>query len=412
MLARRAPVYAAFGAIGLLTGIASAQPSLVAIGAAFVVPLVWTLAAPAPSLPGSRVELSTARALEGDAVELRVTLDAGRPAPWVDVELETPERVLLSGERRLVVALAAGEQRTLDYALDCPRWGVFELGELELRSAGNLGMRVLVEARAAELALRVYPRLAELRRLVRPARTRPASGARTARSSGEGIEFSELRPLAPGERARRVNWRASAARGTLLVSDRHPEQSSEIVVFLDSLGGATDATGSTLDHSVRVAATLVAGYLRRRDRVGLLRFGGDLEWVLPGSSARQLYRIVDALLQSEAARLYRWRDTSLIPRRVLPPQSLIVALSPLTDWRVRRALLDLRRRGFDLAVVEVDPTGFALAERERYGDLAWRTWLLDRDRARSRFAAAGIPIARWRPGEAIAAAIEELEARR
>jgi len=129
----------------------------------------------------------------------------------------------------------------------------------------------------------------------------------------------------------------------------------------------------------------------------------------PGSTPRQLYRLVDAVLESEAGRTYRWRDTSLIPRRVLPPQSLVVALSPLVDWYVTRALLNLRRRGFDLAIIEVDPVGFAVAERERQGELAWRTWLLERDVTRSRLAGAGVSITRWRPDEPIAAAIEHLE---
>ena len=77
-----------------------------------------------------------------------------------------------------------------------------------------------------------------------------------------------------------------------------------------------------------------------------------------------------------------------------------------------RALLNLRRRGFDLAIIEVDPIGFAVDDRERHGELAWRTWLLERDMTRRRLAAAGVSITRWRPNEPIAAAIENLEKRR
>ena len=54
-----------------------------------------------------------------------------------------------------------------------------------------------------------------------------------------------------------------------------------------------------------------------------------------------------------------------------------------------RALLDLRRRGFDLAVIEVDPVALAAASRARYGDDAWRMWLLARDATRARFRRAG-----------------------
>jgi hypothetical protein len=130
--------------------------------------------------------------------------------------------------------------------------------------------------------------------------------------------------------------------------------------------------------------------------------------VLPAGGARQQYRIVDAVLASESSRFYRWRDPRLIPPRVLPPQSLVVALTPLLDWRVIRALLDLRGRGFDLAVIEVDPVGLAAESRSRYGDDAWRAWLLARDATRARFLRAGCRVARWDREAPLTAVVEEL----
>jgi uncharacterized protein (DUF58 family) len=251
-----------------------------------------------------------------------------------------------------------------------------------------------------------------LRRLVQPLATRLASGSRPAAAAGEGIEFSEIREFRPGERVRRINWRASARRGELLVSDRLPERSSEVVLFLDSLTEAATEEESTLDLAVRAVASLVGAHLRGRDRVGLLNFGGELEWVLPSAGARQHYRIVDAVLSSESARLFRWRDPRLIPRRVLPPQSLIVALTPLLDWRVNRALLNLRARGYDLALIEVDPLGFAEHARATYGERAWRVWLLERERLRYQFRRAGVPVTRWSADAPFAAAVEELASTR
>ena len=210
----------------------------------------------------------------------------------------------------------------------------------------------------------------------------------------------------------RVFWRASAVRGRLLVNDRLPERSSDVVIFLDALGAATTSAASTLDHAVRAAASLSEAYLRRRDRVGLLRFGGDLEWIVPGSGLRQQYRIADAVLESEVARTHRWRDTSVIPRRILPPQSLIVALTPRLDWRVTRALLHLRRRGYQVSIVEIDPLPYLADAEAAAGPIAWRTWLLERDAVRTRLAGAGIALASWGPDEPIAAPVEALAAAR
>jgi uncharacterized protein (DUF58 family) len=101
---------------------------------------------------------------------------------------------------------------------------------------------------------------------------------------------------------------------------------------------------------VRATATLAARYLERRDRVGLVSFGGVLRWLTPGMGTTQQYRIVDALLESEIVFNYAWKDVSVIPSRVLPPQALVVAVTPLLDDRAIEALADLRSRRYDLAI--------------------------------------------------------------
>jgi len=401
--------YTALGALGLLVGLAVSEPAAVAFGAAFLLPVVYGLAAPRPALPELEIALSHERVLEGDAVEVRLELTAQSAVDWLELEFRVPARArLLEGEQLLVLGLETGEARTLRYRVHYPRWGVYPVGSLRLRGAHRLFTVTSSAERDPARLVRVYPQLTRLRRLVKPLATRPASGSRPAAASGEGIEFAELRDFRAGERVRRVNWRASARRGRLLVSDRLPERSSDVVLFLDSLTEAATEEESTLDSAVRAVATLAGEYLRQRDRVGLLSFGGELEWVLPSAGARQHYRIIDAVLSSESARLFRWRDPSLIPRRVLPPQSLIVALTPLLDWRVNRALLDLRARGYDVALIEVDPLRFAERERASHGEQAWRVWLLERELIRSRFLRAGVPVSRWNGDEPLAAAVEEL----
>ena len=405
--------FTALGALGLIVGLAASEPAAVAIGAAFLLPVVYGLAAPRPVLPTSKIELSHDRLLEGDAVALRLELAARTPLDWLELHLRVPgQSRLLEGAERLVLGLRAGEVRTLSYRLECPRWGLYPVGAMQLDGMRRLCLIRVTETRDAARPLRVYPRIERLRRLLEPLVTRLASGSRPAAARGEGIEFAEIREFRSGERVRRINWRASARHGQLLVSDRLPERSSEVVIFLDSLTEAASDQQSTLDDAVRAVASLAAEYLHRRDRVGLLNFSGELEWVLPSTGARQLYRIVDAVLSSESARLYRWRDPRFIPRRVLPPQSLIVALTPLLDWRVNQALLDLRARGFEVALIEVDPLPFAEHGRAVYGDQAWRVWLLERELIRNRFVRAGVLVARWNAGTPLAPVVEELTSKR
>ena len=99
--------------------------------------------------------------------------------------------------------------------------------------------------------------------------------------------------------------------------------------------------------------------------MGVVSFGGVLNWLTVTSGTTQLYRIVDSLLDAEIVLSYAWKDLDVIPPRTLPPRALVIALSPLLDERAVGALIDLRARGFDLAVVELSPFPFVPKERPR-----------------------------------------------
>ena len=236
---------------------------------------------------------------------------------------------------------------------------------MRVRSAfGLLSSTTQVDAR---LPLRAYPRREQLRRLVQAHDTTPFSGSQVSRAKGEGIEFADIRPFAPGDRVRRVNWRASARRERMYVNESHPERASDVILFLDSFAEARGSSEGTLDEAVRAASSLADAYLERRNRVGLVSFGGTLRWLPPAMGMRQQYRIVDALIETELVRSYSSTSVDVIPRRVLPPQALVIALTPLLDQRTIGALLDLRARGFDLAVVDVSPVPYA-ADLPHTGD--------------------------------------------
>jgi uncharacterized protein (DUF58 family) len=405
--------YVGLAALALLAALATRRPELAVVAVPFALTAaLGLLLARRPSID-AEVELDVERALEEDELDVRVTLRAAVGAERVEVLLQLPrELVVVEGDNPLQLRLADGEQRELTFRVRCARWGAFRVGRVYLRAHDWFGLfrrEIVLDRRQP---LKVYPSEEHLRDLLRPTDTQVFSGNHVARQKGEGIEFADLRQFVPGDRIRHVNWRASARRGELWVNEHHAERNADVVILLDSFAEARRGDRSTLDPALRAAGTLAARYLRQKDRVGFVTFGGILNWLLPTTGAVQLYRIVDAMLDTQIVLSYAWRDIRTVPRRTLPPQALVLALTPLLDERSETALLDLRGRGFDLVVIEISPVSLLPESQGELGELADRLWRLRRDAMRGRFERAGIPVAVWGDETSLAAAVEEVSSYR
>jgi uncharacterized protein (DUF58 family) len=405
--------YAGLAALGLLAALATRRPELVAVAAPFAV--VATVGLLLVQRPDIAVEITVARdrVLEGDELDVDVGLEARVGAEVVEVLLELPhELTVRSGDNPRVLHLADAERRELTLRVGCDRWGAFRLGRVYLRTADLFGLITHETVVDRRLPLRVYPTEEQILTLLRPADTQVFSGNHVARQKAEGIEFADLRPFVAGDRVRHVNWRASARRGELWVNEFHAERNADVIIFVDSFAEARRGDRSTLDPALRAAASLAARYLRQKDRVGFVTFGGMLNWLLPATGTAQLYRIIDAMLDTQIVLNYAWQDIEVVPRRTLPPHALVLALTPLLDDRAAHALLDLRGRGFDLVVVEISPLPFVSPPRGDVQEVGHRLWRLRRDALRGRFERAGIPVAVWGDHSSLAGVLEEVSAYR
>jgi len=398
---RKLQLYVAAAAVGAVAGLALGLPQLVAIAAPFAVYVAVGLVLTRKPQLTIEVTVARRRALEDEPVLVCLTVMAGSAVDGLALELALGAGVDVAGAplswpRRL----AAGGLCEIDLGLRASRWGAYDLGSLRARATDRFG---LIRYELSEVTLgrlRALPSRETLRLLLAPLELQATTGSRTARDRGEGIEFAENRPFVSGDRLRRINWRLTARRATPYVSERHPERNADVILFLDTFAEAAGTGGGgTLALAVRAATSLAAAYLARKDRVGAVGFGGTLIGVRARLGLEQLYRIIDALLGSEVVFSYAQKDVSFVPRRMLPPKALIIGISPLLDDRYINALLDLRARGFDLAVIEVSPEPFAQAGAGRSGELAYRLWLLQREAVRTRLRELGAPVARWRDDE-------------
>ncbi|HZD00469.1 MAG TPA: DUF58 domain-containing protein [Actinomycetes bacterium] len=417
--------YTGLAATALLAGLALGRPELVALGAPLALLVVVGLAMAREPELRLEVAVDRERVVSGDEATMTITVRSAAALPRLELLPVVPERLATPGQPKArSLKLAAAAPRTVRVDLRCRRWGAYLLGTVHLRAHDPLRLLAWEGRVDGHARLIVYPEPHALRALVHPFETQVFAGNQVSHQRGDGIEFADVRPFLPGDRARSINWRATARRGVPWVNERHPERNTDVVLFLDSFVDLGGDGPSTLDRAVGAAASLASAYLARRDRVGLVSFGGIVRWLQPGTGQAALYRLLDTLMETQILATVGWRGIRQLPSRTLPPKALIVALTPLVDERAVTALFDLLARGYDLAVVDVSPLlgppGPAgqhagrsrphARRRDQMAPLAERLWALKREALRHRYMQLGAAVVEWRAAAELEQVLYEVEA--
>jgi uncharacterized protein (DUF58 family) len=409
----RLVAYGTLTVLGLFAAIVTGRAELAALAAPFALIFAAGLVLAETPAVTATLRLDADRVLEGDAVTVALSVASDVPLARVevvvpvsgDVTIEEPDGggLAWSGSSRMLVAGVTGRLRAAT-------WGLVRVGPVWVRAHAPLGLVRWEGALAGVVAVRVLPGVATLRTLIRPSEPRAVAGSHVARVRGDGLEFAEVRPYTPGDRLRAVNWAVSARRDGLWVNQRHPERSADLVVLVDTFSDDREGTAPALVRAVRAAWLLATAHLGAHDRVGVVTFGGYPAWLTPGGGERAMLALCDRLLATRAAWTEAQRSVRFLPARVIPSGALVIGLTPLHDLRMVVALADLRRRGLEVAAVEIDVFDEVSSTARDRGlpPAVLRLWRLELERRRSALASVGVPVVAWRADDDAALALDAL----
>ncbi|MGI9615041.1 MAG: DUF58 domain-containing protein, partial [Acidimicrobiales bacterium] len=348
----RFSVLMAGGVGALLLAVISGRP-LVAVVAAVPV-LITVSSAMLYRRPELRITLDhPARTVEGDVIDLVVTVESTAWVPWLQVGIELPPDLEpVQGIRHAVVSVRAGGRAAVRIPVTAARWGVATPGRIAAIARGPFGLFVSSTTMRPRSAVRIHPRDGNRRSAVVPKRLRARVGAHPSRRHGEGSDFAEVRPFRVGDSLRSLNWRVSARRGERWVTVRHPDQSGDLVFLLDNFRDIGPEENRLVQRVVRAAMSLAESNLNVHDRVGLLDVGLTVRWYRPNQGRLQRARLLDALLESQANPGLSDLRLDDLPLHELTPGAMVVVLTGLTDPDMSLLPLQLKSRGLEVAVLE------------------------------------------------------------
>ncbi|MFP3896338.1 MAG: DUF58 domain-containing protein [Anaerolineales bacterium] len=306
---------------------------------------------------------------------------------------------LQDGDTELFTSLSPGETIALEYTVRGKR-GAIDFQDVRVRASDHLDLLSRDATLSTSGHITILPEIPRLRRvMIRPLRTLSYVGPVPARRGGSGVEFFGVRDYQPGDSLRWINWRASARHIPDLFSNEFErERITDVGLILDARErtNVQSEERHLFEYAVRATASLADTFLNDGNRVGLLVYGGFLDWTFPGYGKVQRERILRTLARAETGESMVFENLDYIPTRRFPARSQIVMISPLCRDDLQ-PLIRLCARGYEVLVVSPDPVTFeadALPPR-RPISLATRIARLERALLLHKIRRAGIRTVDW-----------------
>jgi uncharacterized protein (DUF58 family) len=149
------------------------------------------------------------------------------------------------------------------------------------------------------------------------------------------MAFSEVRPYAPGDDIRHIDWNVSARHQNLFVKQFVEERELTVVLCVDMSGSGELGTQGKVKRRLlaEVGALVAFSAIKNNDRVGLLLFTDEIELYLPPRKGRKhVLRVIREIVEAEP----RGRKTSIASAlaflsRVQKRRAVVFVLSDFID---------------------------------------------------------------------------------
>ncbi|MEW8979068.1 MAG: DUF58 domain-containing protein [Symbiobacterium sp.] len=281
------------------------------------------------------------------AAALRLENWSWLPVPWLEVDDETPPRLMASDRPRMGTALPPRSRRQATVQFTARRRGRCPVGPIRVRTGDPLGLFVREIQVRSEAPVTIYPRVHPLDDLslllalpFGPVRTRD-------RAFEDPSDHAEIRRYVPGDNPRHIHWPTTARTGTLMTRQYGLSATTQLVLFLDlhrsvHVDGTASGGAETAETAVEIAASLAALALRRKMEAGLFCVGQERFAVSPGGSDRTFREIMEVLAQVEAVGNVPVDQLVEAEAAHLAHRATVVVITPRLNQRLAHLLLRLR----------------------------------------------------------------------
>lgn len=287
---------------------------------------------------------------------------SGLPKPWLEIYNPTDLPVPLPGR---AIGLRSWAQRSWIAVVPLTRRGTFRIEPMVVQTGDPFGFFEAAATVGRPTVVTVFPRVIPLPRWRLPSANIEGSHSAPERTMQTTPLATTVRPYAPGDSFNRIHWRSTARLGDIQVKEFDLEQTADLWLYVDLEADVQGGEGdiSTVEESLRVAASIAHDALAENRAVGLTTSGHRVVNIPADRGARQRQKIMQLLAAVDGDGRTPIGEVLLMGLPKLRRGMTALVITPSRDRHWIRALVPLRSRGITSVVVALDSASYEFPGR-------------------------------------------------
>ena len=320
------------------------------------------------------------RAFLGDKITVTLRLDnlSRLPIPWLVITETFPVTLASPPILREVITLGGRASHTIRYTLLARRRGYYRIGPLTLKTGDLLGLLGELNSRYEAAYLIVYPKVVPITQLSLPTHSPQVILPTPLPLFQDPARLIGVRDYVSGDNPRHIHWTATAATGQLLVKQFQPAIARDNAIFLNLSRPDYAERGypePAIELAITVAASLANHMIASEGLpVGLFTKAMDplteapQQFKLPPRKGRsQLMQILEVLARVQVAEHNTYFLESTREDAIhLSWGTTIIIITSLPSEELYQTVLFLKRSGFQVVLVVVNPPRKRLETKEEF----------------------------------------------
>ena len=293
-------------------------------------------------------------------VTLMVKNKGWLPAVWVRLHENLPVNLSIPNFYRQAISLSPKENLKLQYKIKGWKRGYYQLGPLTLQSGDLFGFADRVAYEGILDHITVFPKIIPLDKVRLPSRSPLGTLRHREPIFEDPSRVLGKREYISGDSLRRVDWKATASSGRLIVKLFEPSIALDTLILLNLKGSNYNPVtrNTATELAIIVAASIANWVVERKQAVGLISNGLDpLETdlhpslILPRKGRNHLMRLLETLARLQITEGKEIVDQLQLSLPKLPWGSTLVAITGNVNEAFFESLFQAKRSGLNVLLV-------------------------------------------------------------